>query len=377
MSSTVNEDNHGPAPEGYDTWEKYCAATTAQFCFDAQPPIEGVWEKIPSLTTNAIFAALFGVSFIAFIITYFRSRRQGTFFTVMMCLGLLCEIIGYAGRAASAKNPWDDMGFMIQIVTLTIGPAFLAAGIYTCLAKVVSVYGEESSRLPAGWYTRIFIPCDVVSLVLQASGGGIAAASDDIDLLNMGNNIMIAGLSFQVFILAVFLAVSGEFLLRVRNRKKTYGPDAGFEQAEPAKSIRQGFMFKAIMIALAVSTVAIFWRSCFRVAELSEGWNGPLMAREDLFIAFESVMILIAVVVMNVFNPCMVFGVMMSSKWRKQGGFRKSESTATTSSDEELNVLRQSAQGSRRAAGFGNQRYYQSQGHHNGNQNQNSRYGDV
>ncbi|KAK0658937.1 RTA1 like protein-domain-containing protein [Cercophora samala] len=373
MSSTENEDSHGPAPEGYDTWEKYCAATAAQFCFDAQPPIKGVWEKIPSLTTNAIFAALFGVSLVAFVISYFRARRQGTFFTVMMSLGLLCEIIGYVGRALSAKNPWDDMGFMVQIVCLTIGPAFLAAGIYTCLAKVVSVYGEESSRLPASWYTRIFIPCDVVSLVLQASGGGIAAASDDIDLLNMGNNIMIAGLSFQVFILVVFLVVSGEFLLRVRNRKKTYGPDAGFEQGEPAKTIRQGFMFKAMIIALAVSTVAIFWRSCFRVAELSEGWNGPLMARDDLFIAFESVMILIAVAVLNVFNPCMVFGVMMSSKWRKQGGFRKSESTATTSSDEELNVLRQSAQGERRATGFGNQRHYQSQGQYNGNQN--SRYG--
>ncbi|KAK4194546.1 RTA1 like protein-domain-containing protein [Triangularia verruculosa] len=370
---TYNEDNHGPAPSPYPTWEEYCAETTAQFCWDAQPPIKGVWEKIPSLAANAIFAALFSASLLAFIITYFRARKQGTFFTVMMCLGLFCEAIGYIGRAISANNPWDDMGFMVQIVCLTIGPAFLAAGVYTCLAKVVSVYGEECSRLPARWYTRIFIPCDVVSLVLQAAGGGIAAASDDIKLLNMGNNIMIAGLSFQVFILAVFVAVSGEFLLRVHNRKKTYGPDSGFEQAEPAKSIRGGFMFKGIIVALAVSTIAIFWRSCFRVAELSEGWNGPLMSREDLFIGFESVMIAIAVVVLNVFNPCMVFDVMMSSKWRKEGGFRKSESTANTSSDEELSVLRQPGQG-RTTSGYGNQRYGQSQSQVYGNRNQ-TRYG--
>lgn len=56
-------------------------------------------------------------------------------------------------------------------------PAFLAAGIYLCLARIVSTFGEANSRLPAVWYPRIFISCDIVSLVLQALGGGMASAA--------------------------------------------------------------------------------------------------------------------------------------------------------------------------------------------------------
>jgi len=38
------------------------------------------------------------------------------------------------------------------------------------------VYGEEISRIRARSYTVFFMGCDVLSLVVQAVGGGIAAS---------------------------------------------------------------------------------------------------------------------------------------------------------------------------------------------------------
>jgi len=53
---------------------------------------------------------------------------------------------------------------------------FFAAAIYLTLGRIVVVYGEDCSRLRPGTYTIIFLGCDVVSLVVQAVGGGIAAS---------------------------------------------------------------------------------------------------------------------------------------------------------------------------------------------------------
>ena len=38
------------------------------------------------------------------------------------------------------------------------------------------VYGEGMSRIRARSYTVIFMACDLVSLVVQAGGGGLAAS---------------------------------------------------------------------------------------------------------------------------------------------------------------------------------------------------------
>jgi hypothetical protein len=107
-----------------------------------------------SLPANAVFLALFTVSFLGFVGVYGVTRR-GLGFTVAMLLGVACEIIGYVGRVLSWKNQWQENGFLIQIICLTIAPAFLAAGVYLCLRRIVFAFGPENSRIPPKYYTRL------------------------------------------------------------------------------------------------------------------------------------------------------------------------------------------------------------------------------
>lgn len=67
----------------------------------------------------------------------------------------------------------------MQIVCLTIALAFIAAGLYLTLSRIVITFGPENSPIKPPSYPRIFIPCDVVSLLLQAAGGGIASATSN------------------------------------------------------------------------------------------------------------------------------------------------------------------------------------------------------
>ncbi|KAI1101507.1 RTA1-domain-containing protein [Jackrogersella minutella] len=266
------------------------------------------------LVPNAVFLTMFSLSLVGFLATFAFTRRGGIF-TIPMALGLVSEIIGYAGRIMSWENQWSENGFLIQICCLTIAPAFLAAGIYLCIRRIVSAFGPDNSRIPPQYYTRIFIPCDIVSLILQAAGGGIASnAFHTGKSTDNGDHIMIAGLIFQVVTLLVFIILSADFLINTVRRRRALGSTAALDQDPALVAIRGSWMFKCFLVALALSTICIFWRSVFRVAELSRGWSGPLMARQDLFVGFEGVLITVAVWVLNIFHPSLCFGELMDRK---------------------------------------------------------------
>lgn len=149
-----------------------------------------------------------------------------------------------------------------------------------------------------------FIPGDVVSLLLQMIGGILAAVAllndDDLD---PGDDVIIAGLSTQVFSLFVFIIACVDFAARLRSRMKKLGPEVTMD-SDPAKvQLRRSRTFKAFLAAQALATILIFWRSCYRVAELNEGWAGPITFNQPLFIGMEPVLIVIAVYALGIFHP--------------------------------------------------------------------------
>lgn len=173
----------------------------------------------------------------------------------------------------------------IQIICLTFAPAFLAAGIYLCLSRIVIVFGADISRIPPKWYTYLFVTCDFFSLILQSAGGGLAATAVEGGTgVQTGTNVMIAGLAFQVFTILVFMILCAEYAWRVRQRVKSGG------QLDPVHAkLRTSKRFIGFLIALALSTICIQIRSIFRVIEMAAGWDGPLMANETLFFVLEGV----------------------------------------------------------------------------------------
>lgn len=142
-----------------------------------------------------------------------------------------------------------------------------------------------------------------------------SVASHNNDPVATGDNIMIAGLAFQVLTLLVFMVVVADFAIHTRQRYRKLGASA-FDQNAAARRLRGSWLFRGFLAALALATICIFWRSVYRVAELSKGWNGPLMFRQDLFIGFEGVMVIVAVLALNVFHPSVCFREMMDG----QGG---------------------------------------------------------
>lgn len=148
--------------------------------------------------------------------------------------------------------------------------------------------GPQYSRLPARWYTWIFISCDLISLVLQGAGGGTAAtADDDKDQQDLGTNLMIAGIVFQVVTLLVFASLAGRYAMNA------YKGRSQFSQSTIA--LLYDTRFKLFIISLIVAFTTIFTRCVYRIAELANGWGNSIMQNENEYIALESVYVLLSI----------------------------------------------------------------------------------
>lgn len=133
-----------------DAITKYCNAhpdATKDIC------LTGLYGYILNIRANVAFTALFVIVLVAYIIA-FLTKRRAKGFSLAMVLGCICEVLGYAGRTWSQQKQFDIEPFLLQICCLTIGPAFMAAGIYLCLGWIVRCFGSNYSRIPPSWYTR-------------------------------------------------------------------------------------------------------------------------------------------------------------------------------------------------------------------------------
>lgn len=62
--------------------------------------------------------------------------------------------------------------------------------------------------------------CDFISLLLQGTGGGLAATANTDSGTDAGVNVMIAGLVWQVVSLALFGVVSVDFIIAARKASR-------------------------------------------------------------------------------------------------------------------------------------------------------------
>lgn len=152
----------------------------------------------------------------------------------------------------------------------------------------------------------------------MASG---AADGDD-----TGINIMIAGLAFQVASLAIFMLLCADFARCVKMGGGAYFLKTRESMARLGSSatkvkffiggkwlwistISHGNLWKLRdILALIIATIAVFIRSCFRVAELKGGFDGKLANQEVTFMILEGAMVAIASIALTSAHPGLIFG---------------------------------------------------------------------
>jgi hypothetical protein len=225
-------------------------------------PVEATtYGYYPNFGGNVFFTAYFGLLAI-FQIGFGIYFRTWTFM-VALGAGAIMEMAGYVGRVLMNANPWNESAFKLQIVCLVLAPTFVAAGVYLTLKHIVLNLGPEHSKLKPRLFTWIFISCDVGSLILQAAGGGVAAAAGKYNqkLLKAGDDIIIAGIAFQVATMAVCGLLGLNFFWNVYRKGNGLVGEKSLDDPTPAISPRR---MRLVIIAEVFAYFTVLIRCIYR-----------------------------------------------------------------------------------------------------------------
>lgn len=265
-----------------------------------------------------------------------RSRYH--WYNVAFILGFALQWMGFLGRILAFNDNTNINYFLLQYVTLTLSPAFIMGGIYFLFAQNVIVHGRHYSILKPLWYSYFFVFCDVLSLVIQGTGGGMASvATQNKEDASPGVWTMFGGILFQVVAMSIFVVFWFEFLGRTyfHDAAKVEGdspykkrsvlnylklligvPSAKRyqqQQLEPFynpryASIRSRKLPTYYPLAISVAVLVIYIRCIYRVVELKQGFSGYLIEHEVFLMTLDASMIAISGLIFVPFHPVFVFG---------------------------------------------------------------------
>lgn len=209
-------------------------------------------------------------------------------------IGGCCEAIGYIGRIQSSKDPLAHSPFIMQYLLILLAPAFMAATIYMILGRIIQLTdGDKYAIVRRSWLTGIFVTGDILSLAVQALGGVLVTSDKGTlqqqkDRKNLGKTIILVGLCIQISSFGFFVLVSVFFQYRARNHFRKLPPGLGWQ--------------KHLYTLYAVSLLILI-RSIVRVVEYVQGLDGYIYSHEAFLYVFDSTLMFIAMVIMNVVHP--------------------------------------------------------------------------
>ncbi|KAL8790230.1 MAG: hypothetical protein Q9195_006453 [Heterodermia aff. obscurata] len=241
----------------------------------------------PSLAAAVIFIILF---FATTAMHAFQMLRRRAWLMIPFFIGGCFELIGYVARAiASRQTPnWTLGPFIVNTILVLVAPALFAASIYMLLGRIILLTGGEPySVVRRRWLTKVFVGGDVLSFLMQSSGGGIMAGKTK-KAIDLGQNIVVGGLVVQILFFGFFLVVAAIFHLRIHRSPTAESRDVPWK--------------RHINILYAAS-ILILIRSIFRVVEYRQGNDGYLLGHEVFLYIFDAVLMLGVMVLFNLVHP--------------------------------------------------------------------------
>ncbi|KAK4074768.1 uncharacterized protein Triagg1_4917 [Trichoderma aggressivum f. europaeum] len=284
MNSTINDTSHIP-PNGI-----------------------GALSFTPMLAPNAIFTTIYTILLLIQLVLTVRFWRYYGY-AIGMLGGLILELVGYIAKVQLSHNRADKNGYIMYhlisqnlppftvfpfankildvccyryIIGLTLGPTFLSSSLYLGISALQRHHeAARFPRLSPKLFAAMFILGDFICLCFIGCGGSLAAIYAENPI---GVDLMIAGLATQVLFTTIFCILLALVCRKIHHHLATDNKIS-------------------YIYCVATAAICLFIRSCWRVVELNGGFNGPLSDKEGIFIALDSIPMIIMSVLLTVTHP--------------------------------------------------------------------------
>jgi small-conductance mechanosensitive channel len=295
------------------------SSSTCNEVTEACPVSATVYGYIPSLAGNTTIDTVFGLALLVHIVLMALPpktkgiRHRHWPYSIIAFIGITLEFVGYLSRIWMIGDVWNEAAVGVQFICLILGPAFLVSAMYLVFSHLAREIGPQYGRLPAKYYTWVFVTFDGCML-LQALGSGLAAAqtsSAKPAFVKAGSDIILVGIVLQVVVMVVVCGLVVEYVYRWR---KTSNLDRilngiGEDNQEVSPEYPQGSQHRLMLVAalVGVAYILILIRSIYRIAEFASGWDGPAMRTEAPFLVLDGAMVALATVCLTIAHPALLF----------------------------------------------------------------------
>ena len=246
-----------------------------------------IWHYDPSLALCVIAVILFALSTLWHIVQIFKYKQK---FFVFFVLGGILQVIGYVARIGCIHDLNNTNYYVVHTLGVLLAPIFYAISIYSLLGKIINYIGaDDLSPIRPSRITCIFVVGDLLSFLMQSTGGGMMSSGDP-DKTDTGNTIIEIGLVIQLIFFFFFIFLTVVFHRRTR--------DWGVKDNEGD--------WKRLLSVLEISSALIFIRSIYRVVEYAQGFDGYLISHEVYLYLLDTLMMFLVQLIYNLFHPGVV-----------------------------------------------------------------------
>jgi hypothetical protein len=257
------------------------------------PEPDRVWEFCPNYGAAIVFLILYSSSTLVHMVQAVLHRKT---FAIVLIMGGGWELAGFALRVCSILDPYSGGFYSNMGILILLAPLWINAFVYMALGRLVhfSLVHDTILRLRARHMASMFVVFDITAFIMQASGGIMAAKSDNPSTKRTGYNIYSAGVGIQMGFILWFVAL----VLRFHNKLRKPEVYELFDESRVAL-----VSIKRMIYALYAVLVLILYRNAWRLAEYATGADSPLRLNEWWFYVFDALPMAWAMILLNIFHP--------------------------------------------------------------------------
>ncbi|KAJ5737767.1 uncharacterized protein N7483_002892 [Penicillium malachiteum] len=252
-----------------------------------------LYNYTPSVAAAAVFVIIFIIATGGHMFLAIKNRQK---FLIAFIVGGFFEAIGYVARAISANESpnYSVMPYALQSLFILLAPSLFAASIYMILGRIIRlVDGDCNSIIRATRLTKIFVCGDVLSFLIQSGGGAMLSIAKTSSSLQLGEDVIVAGLIVQIIFFGFFIIVSVIFHKRMNERPT-------------ATSLSSAAQWERYMYVLYAASTMIMVRCIYRVIEYIQGSTGTLQSHEYFAYIFDATLMFLVMVIFIIFHPSQI-----------------------------------------------------------------------
>lgn len=244
------------------------------------------WAYDPSFSTAVAFTTLFSLLTLSHIGLAFYHRKG---FSWVMIMGVIWEVVAFAARTVGSRNQQSQSLALIAQLFFLLAPLWINAYVYMTAGRLIWTYhpAKKVFGVKAVSTGKYFVWLDIVSFLVQATGGTMLQPGGSESTMKTGKTIYMLGVGVQQGFIVLFTAVILRFQfvvqrLGVQNRRWLW-----------------------VTYALYATLILISIRIIFRLVEFSAGVevSNPLPYHEVYAMVLDAFPMVLACFILAVVHP--------------------------------------------------------------------------